>query len=61
MKYNPKLGMWGNVDKALKAVTNATNEIFNTKTKFETVQEDTDALLVDQEYRLTLLELGLVE
>ena len=25
----------------------------------QTAQEDTDALLVDQEYRLTLLELGI--
>lgn len=61
MRYNPKLGMWGNVDKALQTATKAINEIFNTKAKMETVQEDTDALLVDQEYRLTLLELGLVE
>ena len=27
----------------------------------QTAQEDTDALLVDQEYRLTLLELGITE
>lgn len=27
----------------------------------QTAQEDTDALLVDQEYRLTLLELGLTD
>lgn len=32
-----------------------------TVSNLQTAQEDTDALLVDQEYRLTLLELGLTE
>ena len=29
MRYNPKLGMWGNVDKALKAITKTDNKVFN--------------------------------
>lgn len=31
MRYNPKLGMWGNVDKALAAATKANSEAINAK------------------------------
>ena len=39
----------------------AMDKLPDTVSALQTAQEDTDALLVDQEYRLTLLELGLTE
>ncbi len=37
------------------------NEIDKSNTALFNAQKDTDAMMVDQEYRITLLELGLSE
>ena len=42
----------------LKTENEALRESFTT---MESAQTDTDSLMVDQEYRLTLLELGITE
>ena len=61
MKYKPELGLVGNLKRTIAELTKTNNKVFNNKAEVDAVQHDTDALLVDQEFRLTLLELGLTE
>lgn len=56
MKYNPKLGMWGNVDKALKAVTEANREISNTKN--DTAQLDARVSSAEEVNNITFVALA---
>lgn len=68
INYNSKLP----AEDSLKAIVNWVNFLLREMTvgrvtdkaersEVQAVQDETDALLVDQEYRLTLLELGLIE
>lgn len=66
MRYKPELGFFGNLERAYAELTKTNNNIFNNKSEVDarfyeisSTQNDTDAILVDQEYRLALMELGI--
>lgn len=62
MKYDPKLGMWGNVDKALKAVTEANRKIFNTDSRVASNEEAMKTQLAESdEIAIELYEANLVQ
>ena len=57
MEYKPELGIFGNLARLYVELANVDKDMHKTKAE----QMDVDAMVVDQEYRLALLELGLAE
>ncbi len=55
-EYTATLGNYTNVDNVKRYVPEDTEE--NDSSQEKSAQDDTDAMLVDHEYRITLLELG---
>lgn len=57
-EHDTKMAQMPETVEQLKAENDALRKSFTT---MESAQNDTDSLMVDQEYRLTLLELGITE
>lgn len=61
MKYNPKLGILGNINILFTERNKTNNNVFNNKTETDEQITSLDEFVVDHEYKLTLIELGITE
>ena len=61
MKYNPKLGILGNINLLFTERNKTNNTVFNNKSETDENLVNLDEFVVEHEYKLTLIELGITE
>ena len=61
MKYKPELGILGNLNRLFIERNKTNNNVFNNKAETDEQITSLDEFVVDHEYKLTLIELGITE
>lgn len=61
MKYNPSIGIMGNIKLLFNERNKTNNEVFNNKAETDIAITDIEELLIEDQYQITLLQLGIEE
>ena len=61
MKYEPSLGIMGNMKLLFSERNRIDNSVYNNKVETDEYITNVEELTVEHEYKLTLMELGITE
>lgn len=61
MNYKPELGILGNLNLLFTERNKTNNTVFNNKSETDENLVNLDEFVVEHEYKLTLMELGITE